>query len=308
LHTTHFFHHLIQDTYGTLPTGSSPRRKINKPLAPNNITSILVEKNIKQTKPKKSRTNKIKRMNDASLLQSCEDSFVQLLLNGQEDGKTSPPASPASPASSVSPASLASPSSSPLSTTSNASGFGTPCSMNMNDSNTEDSRQHASPSTPQPQKLPTPIAATIINTTNTTTNNSNNNDPFVVHDIDPMEIVVGIDATDDDDAATDDVTVLTDLNKPPSEKNNVPVKTAQAQYLDFISTVLANKNRRGVNKKQAIQKRIDQINQCHNNNASSKQPKPKLSKATVSVIERIKQLAWDKLQQEKGQKENIENR
>ena len=86
------------------------------------------------------------------------------------------------------------------------------------------------------------------------------------------------------------------------------VKTAQAQYLDFISTVLANKNRRGVNKKQAIQKRIDQINQCHNNNASSKQPKPKLSKATVSVIERIKQLAWDKLQQEKGQKENIENR
>jgi hypothetical protein len=287
LHTTHFFHHLIQDTYGTLPTGSSPRRKINKQLAPNNITSILVEKNIKQTKPKKSRTNKIKRMNDASLLQSCEDSFVQLLLNGQEDGKTSPPASPASPASSVSPASLASPSSSPLSTTSNASGFGTPCSMNMNDSNTEDSRQHASPSTPQPQKLPTPIAATIINTTNTTTNNSN---------------------TDDDDAATDDVTVLTDLNKPPSEKNNVPVKTAQAQYLDFISTVLANKNRRGVNKKQAIQKRIDQINQCHNNNASSKQPKPKLSKATVSVIERIKQLAWDKLQQEKGQKENIENR
>ena len=124
---------------------------------------------------------------------------------------------------------------------------------------------------------------------------------------------MGIDATDDDDVALDDVTVLkTDLNKPPSEKNNVTAKTAQAQYLDFISTVLANKNRRGVNKKQAIQRRIDQINRCHKSNANSKQPKPKLSKATVSVIERIKQLAWDKLQQEKGQKEgqkeNIENR
>ena len=92
--------------------------------------------------------------------------------------------------------------------------------------------------------------------------------------------------TSDDQTGSSSSTGSTRDGVPPTMRT--VVKSAQAQYFDFIQTVLAKKRNDTLQTKK-----------------KKKTRQKKMTKATLTVIERIKQVAWDKLQQEKENTKNV---
>ena len=293
-----FFRDIIETTFGTAP--GSPRKallhedskklKLNKKLNPR--VRVRKLKKGKKSKRTSSDSSSDKGDKDHLLLQSCDDSFIlELLSSGDSPSKNQ---SKNMMMMTTSAAGAAEARRHPLSKLSNVSPF-----------------------TPQPQKAPTPMAGVALipripqMASFPTIQLDYKSDPFVVHNIDPMEIQredddeekEEKDEDDEDDEEEDFVDCVDDMDDMNDVENNQVVVpsvgatvSAQAQYIHFIKTVLS--------KRRPTNNTIQSKDTCKKHPTCCSKGKRKLTKATKSVIERMKNQAWEKLQREKRNKEN----
>ena len=249
-------------------------KKVNKKLNPR----VRKLKKGKKSKRNSSNSSSDEGDKDHLLLQSCDDSFVlELLSSGDSPSKNK--SKNMMTMMTTSSAGAAEVRRHPLSKLSNVSPF-----------------------TPQPQKAPTPMAgvAPIPRIPRMASFSAiqldYKSDPFVVHNIDPMEIQREDDDEEEEEEEEEDfMDCVDDMDDVENNQLVVPsvgaTVSAQAQYVHFIKTVLSK--RRPTN--NTIQSK-DKKHPCKG--------KRKLTKATESVIERIKNQAWEKLQREKRNQEN----
>jgi hypothetical protein len=328
---TNFFRNIIETTFGTAP--GSPRRAAKEGRTSDFLGAggkaahnprVRKLKKGKKTKGSSSKSSSDEGGKDRLLLLSCDDSYVlELLSSGDTPEKKKEKkthrhyydTTPFKITRTKMETSVTKRRRHPLSKLSNVSPF-----------------------TPQPQKAPTPMAritpipsipwippmASLENLEAV----QNMEDPFVVHDIDPMEIQIEggggeenddgeddkektndededeagfVDCVDDsDDVESNQIFVPTSTGTNDNEPKKMEKKkekkkvSAQAQYVHFIKTVLS-KRRPTINN-------TDQENQ--KKTFGKAKGKRKLTKATESVIERMKNQAWEKLQREKKDQEN----
>ena len=297
-----FFRDIVSDTGHTM----SPRKRARRITVKPTITNPRLSKLKKKKRKKKKKGIQSNDEKDDNLLMSCDDSFVLELLSEDTPVKrksssgsnyqkrnqsrfTSPRSTSRSSSRTSSRASSRSSSFKTKHKSISKSKLSTPQKISFQQQQ-QPRHVRSSPSTPQPQQAPTPIQPCIIMAPITPipsltlieqevrVEKTPPLSPFVVHQIDPSELHVQIEDNDE--------------NEKKDEKNdeNENDTSAQAQYINFIQTVVS---------KRRAEKKVKQIM------AQPRRKKTKINKATFTVIERIKKRAAEKIQKEK-EKEQLQ--
>ena len=320
----HFFHYIIAETFGAVTATKFAHNQTRAATAAkvHTLDSLSAPTHLRLQRlkrPSKKRRRKIKSKKqeisneDDDLLMSCDDSFVRELLLDETPKKKHESIASTQP----SPKFRSPRRRSKRTPLSKLSQMSTTPTVPASTPATPAAPAPAAPATPQPQKPPTPMAAItpIVPfvpiapiaplSMLAAPELLSNKDPFVVHTVEPSELTKLYDVNNNitqntisiqEDSSSsmhrstiDNAKGYVDSDENTDDNITPNASSAQAQYIDFIKTVLS-KRREG---------KIPTIIPV----LPRRQRKVKLNKATASVIQRIQTLANEKIQKEKKIKE-----